>query len=268
MEKFSYGNYDNTSTDITFDATKGYVEPSGESETRKQFSYPLHELKEFINDTATVNEDDDKVLQLQVDNQGLIKWRDDPEGDWQNTASSGHEIFVENDGVTESLPQRSRMKFVDTNVSDDGQYTVIEGIKGAKGDTGPQGPQGPQGIQGLKGDQGDRGLQRDQIVCEDAADTRIPVEACAVRLGQEPGAQAETETARAAGEALRLGAEEPGRLQGPGRRRHQSGRRRARSHQLRYHLRVDPQVEDGRRRGAHVQEGADRGRRLQDPRAT
>ena len=147
MDKFSYGNYDPSITDLTFDSTKGYVEPSGEAETRKQFSYPLKELKDFINNIVAVNSDDD-VIQLTVDSQGLIKYRLSSEDPWQNTASSGHEIFVENEGVVESMPQRARMKFVNTTVSDDGIYTVIEGIKGDKGETGAQGPTGPGIAQG------------------------------------------------------------------------------------------------------------------------
>ena len=158
MEKFNYGNFDSSITDIVFDATKGYVEPSGEQEVRKELSYPFKELKDFVNNTVSTDADD-KPIQFVVDEQGAIKYRTEPDGDLQNTASSGHEIFVENEGVTESLPQRTRMKFVNTNVSDDGTYTIVEGIKGQKGDQGEQGPQGPQGIQGLKGDQGERGLQ-------------------------------------------------------------------------------------------------------------
>lgn len=158
MEKFNYGNFDSSSTDIVFDATKGYVEPSGEQEVRKELSYPFKEVKDFINNTVSTDADD-KPIQLVVDDQGLIKYRTEPEGELVNTSSAGHEIFVENGGITESLPQRSKLKFVDTDVDDDGVYTIVTGIKGQKGDTGPQGPQGVQGIQGEKGEQGERGLQ-------------------------------------------------------------------------------------------------------------
>lgn len=70
---------------------------------------------------------------------------------WTEVASSGHIIF-DNKGT--QLPQRSRMKFANSEVTDDGVYTIVNGIKG---DTGPQGEQGVQGIQGAKGDKGDRG---------------------------------------------------------------------------------------------------------------
>ncbi len=82
----------------------------------------------------------DKVLEVSTDG-----------GTWQATGSSGHLIYDKN-GV--QLPQRSRMKFANSEVTDDGVYTIVNGIKG---DTGPQGAQGVQGIQGAKGDKGDRG---------------------------------------------------------------------------------------------------------------
>ena len=82
----------------------------------------------------------DKVLEVSTDG-----------STWQATGSSGHLIYDKN-GV--QLPQRSRMKFVNSEVTDDGVYTIVQGIKG---DTGPQGAQGVQGIQGAKGDKGDRG---------------------------------------------------------------------------------------------------------------
>ena len=70
---------------------------------------------------------------------------------WTEFASSGHIIF-DNKGT--QLPQRSRMKFANSEVTDDGVYTIVNGIKG---DTGPQGPAGPQGEQGIQGAKGDRG---------------------------------------------------------------------------------------------------------------
>lgn len=82
----------------------------------------------------------DKVLEVSTDG-----------STWQATGSSGHLIYDKN-GV--QLPQRSRMKFANSEVTDDGVYTIVQGIKG---DTGPQGPQGVQGIQGPEGPQGPRG---------------------------------------------------------------------------------------------------------------
>ena len=68
--------------------------------------------------------------------------------DFVSTASSGHIII---DGDNRERPQRSRLKFTNTTVSDIDGVTVVAGIKGDKGDTGPQGPQGVQGVQGKRG---------------------------------------------------------------------------------------------------------------------
>lgn len=70
---------------------------------------------------------------------------------WQATGSSGH-LILDKDGNT--LPQRSRMKFSNSIVTDENGVTVVQGVKGDKGDTGATGAQGPQGIQGVKGDRG------------------------------------------------------------------------------------------------------------------
>ena len=58
---------------------------------------------------------------------------------WTVTASSGHLVY---DANGKQLPQRSRMKFLNSTISDDGTFTVINGIKGDKGDTGAKGDTG------------------------------------------------------------------------------------------------------------------------------
>lgn len=82
----------------------------------------------------------DKVLEVSTDG-----------ATWQATGSSGH-LIMDKDGNT--LPQRSRMKFANSIVTDENGVTVVNGIKGDKGDTGATGAKGPQGIQGVKGDRG------------------------------------------------------------------------------------------------------------------
>ena len=82
----------------------------------------------------------DKVLEVSADG-----------STWQATGSSGHLIYDKN-GV--QLPQRSRMKFANSEVTDDGVYTIVNGIKG---DTGAPGAPGVPGAKGDKGDKGDRG---------------------------------------------------------------------------------------------------------------
>ena len=70
---------------------------------------------------------------------------------WQATGSSGH-LIMDKDG--KELPQRSRMKFANSIVTDENGVTVVQGVKGDRGDTGATGARGPQGIQGVKGDRG------------------------------------------------------------------------------------------------------------------
>lgn len=86
----------------------------------------------------------DKVLETSED--GVV---------WEATGSSGH-VIVKPDGTI--APQRSRMKFTNGIVSDDGTQTVITSLKGDKGD------QGPQGVQGEKGEKGDIGATGPVIV--------------------------------------------------------------------------------------------------------
>lgn len=86
----------------------------------------------------------DKVLETSED--GVV---------WEATGSSGH-VIVKPDGTI--APQRSRMKFTNGVVSDDGTQTIITSLKGDKGD------QGPQGVQGEKGEKGDIGATGPVIV--------------------------------------------------------------------------------------------------------
>lgn len=73
---------------------------------------------------------------------------------WTTVASSGH-IVYDKDG--NAAAQRSRLKFANSVVTDDGTYTIVNGIKGDKGDKGDTGATGAKGDTGLKGDKGDTG---------------------------------------------------------------------------------------------------------------
>ena len=89
--------------------------------------------------------------------------------DWAATASSGHLILNQYGDV---LPQRARLKFLNTIITDDGVNTIISGLKGDQGEQGKQGiqgpvgetgspgltgPGGPTGIQGVRGEKGETG---------------------------------------------------------------------------------------------------------------
>ena len=85
----------------------------------------------------------DNTLQISADNAA-----------WTTIASSGH-IVYDKDG--NAIAQRSRLKFINSVVSDDGTYTVVNGIKGDKGDTGATGAKGDKGDKGDTGAKGDVG---------------------------------------------------------------------------------------------------------------
>lgn len=145
MAKFNYGSYDSTITDIAFDASKGYIEPSGETDVRKELSYPLKELKDHIN--RRIVDSSDNNVYLKLTEEGLIKYSTDGEN-YSDTAAGGHIIF---DANGTQLPQQTRMRFLDTEVYNSGGFTVVRGVRGT---TGPQGPAGPQGAAGQDGSDG------------------------------------------------------------------------------------------------------------------
>lgn len=63
--------------------------------------------------------------------------------------SHGHSIY---DKYGVEIAQRTKLKFTNSTVRDDGAFTIVEGIKGDKGD------KGEVGITGAKGDKGDTGM--------------------------------------------------------------------------------------------------------------
>ena len=70
---------------------------------------------------------------------------------WEATGSSGH-LILGGDGA--ALPQRSRMRFANCEVEDDGSVTIVRGVTGPRGEKGDTGARGPQGIQGARGPTG------------------------------------------------------------------------------------------------------------------
>lgn len=86
---------------------------------------------------------EDKVLETSTD--GV---------EWEATGSSGHLIIDDGGSV---MPQRGRLRFENTVVSDNGSETVVYGLKGEKGETGSKGATGAKGEKGEKGEKGDTG---------------------------------------------------------------------------------------------------------------
>lgn len=105
---------------------------------------------------------------------------------WEATGSSGH-IIIAPDGTV--APQRSRLKFTNGTVTDDGSETIVTGLKG---DTGPQGEKGDTGEQGPKGDQGLTGpvivpyVDASGVMSFTIQDTAIAPQAVSVRGPQGP----------------------------------------------------------------------------------
>lgn len=69
INTFNYGVYNEEQAQETpFSTVNQYIEPTNESGVRKQFSYPLNELKDYVNETLVekINEIDDTQGQIQT----------------------------------------------------------------------------------------------------------------------------------------------------------------------------------------------------------
>lgn len=104
-------------------------------------------------DSAVVSGDLSRVKYIRLNSDGAIEVSID-NVTWIQTASSGHKIF---DSSGKEYTQRSRLKFLNTEITDDGTYTIIEGLQGPKGDTGAKGEKGETGEVGATGQKGDTG---------------------------------------------------------------------------------------------------------------
>lgn len=79
MNKLSYGNFDSSNNDIAYSSTSGYNTPASEDEVRKQLSYPLKEIKTFVNNTVTVK--GTSAVQLVLSDEDKLQYRTDPSGE-------------------------------------------------------------------------------------------------------------------------------------------------------------------------------------------
>lgn len=200
IEKFNFNPPAGIEDSVSF------PDPSSESETREQLNRLHKQTQTYVNNLVAIiqgtsgayNIGNEELSELTVDgivaknvqeqiralnelklfatnfryarisNDGAIEYSNDG-NEWFTTASSGHLIFNENG---DQLPQRTKLKFANSIVTDENGVTVVhgiqgpqgekgdQGIQGIKGDTGPQGVPGntgAQGIQGPKGDKGDKG---------------------------------------------------------------------------------------------------------------
>ena len=82
MNKLNYGSFDISNGDIAFASSNGYDEPQSELERRKQLSYPLKEIKTYINNTVSVDSSDNAIQLVLSD--GELKYRTEPNGELQS----------------------------------------------------------------------------------------------------------------------------------------------------------------------------------------
>ena len=93
-EVFKFNKYDSSKEASVFTTENDYNETTGEEDTRKQFSFPLSEIKEHLNNFTSLNADDEAV-QLRLNEQNILQYRDNEV--WRDTASSGHQVMVEDE---------------------------------------------------------------------------------------------------------------------------------------------------------------------------
>lgn len=77
MDKFTFQPYGSTEGDTIFDSS--YTEPGTEVETRKQLSYPLYQIKEWVNSLATTLGSSDTTVKFRVSESGVLAYSTDGE---------------------------------------------------------------------------------------------------------------------------------------------------------------------------------------------
>lgn len=105
---------------------------------------------------------------------------------WEATGSSGH-LIVDKNGI--AMPQRTRLMFTNSTIRDDGNMTIVEGVKGDKGDKGDTGERGERGIQGERGYTGPcivPSISADGVMSFSIQDSAIAPQAVSVRGPQGP----------------------------------------------------------------------------------
>ena len=202
MEKFNFTPRDG------YENSSDFPNPQSESETREQIQRLHTQTRDFINGLVDilsgkdgakeigVNQIEELVINgkiagnvgeqlealaelkayaegfkyLRITEDKAIEFSEDGKV-WTTTASSGHLIINESGAL---MPQRTKLKFYDTVLTDEDDATCIHGIIGPQGEQGlqgvegPMGPEGPQGIpgatgqQGIQGEQGPQGVQGEQ----------------------------------------------------------------------------------------------------------
>lgn len=124
-----------------------------------------------------------KYIRLNADR--MLEVSEDGEG-WSATGSSGH-LILDKDGNT--VPQRSRMQFMNGTVTDENGVTVITGVKGDTGERGERGEKGETGDTGPTGKTGPvivPSVDANGVMSFTIQDTAIAPQSVSVRGPQGP----------------------------------------------------------------------------------
>lgn len=124
-----------------------------------------------------------KYIRLNADK--VLETSEDGET-WQATGSSGH-LILDKDGNT--LPQRSRMRFMNGTVTDENGVTIITGVKGDTGERGERGEKGDTGDTGPTGKTGPvivPSVDANGVMSFTIQDTAIAPQSVSVRGPQGP----------------------------------------------------------------------------------
>lgn len=98
LTKFEFGEYSSSNTDIAFSVDNNYNEPTSEAETRKQLSYPLYELKTYINQIRPVltSNVSNSAVKIGIDGSGHVKYRTTTTGSWSDATVTADGISCPN----------------------------------------------------------------------------------------------------------------------------------------------------------------------------
>jgi len=132
MDKFSYRNYDSTIEETVFSSSAGYSDPVNEAETRKQFSYPLYEIKTHLNNTCNIDSADKQVqLKVETANNNILKFSEDG-STWSNvTISADVPVVVE--GTVPRGGDEGQVLIKSTNGDYDMEWTDYNNLEAGSG---------------------------------------------------------------------------------------------------------------------------------------
>ena len=132
MDKFSYRNYDSTVEETVFSSSAGYSDPVNEAETRKQFSYPLYEIKTHLNNTCNIDSADKQVqLKVETANNNILKFSEDGTT-WSNvTISADVPVVVE--GTVPRGGDEGQVLIKSTNGDYDMEWTDYNNLEAGSG---------------------------------------------------------------------------------------------------------------------------------------